>query len=385
MGIPFIDLKAQYRLLEPEIRRRMDAVLAHGQYILGPEVRELEEKLAAFAGARFCLTCSSGTDALLLPLMAWDIGPGDAVLTTAYSFYATAEVIALLGATPVFVDIDPVTFNMDPAALERAIEALKAKNPALHPLPAGFEKLTAKAIIPVDLFGLPADYDAIAAIAARHGLPVLEDAAQSFGGSFKGKRACSFGQAAATSFFPAKPLGCYGDGGAIFTDDEEFYKKLVSLRVHGQGSDKYENVAVGINGRMDTLQAAIMLPKLDAFSEELKLRQAVADRYSAKLGGVVDTPVVPEGYTSAWAQYTVRTDRREALVEGLKAKGVPTMIYYRIPLHLQPVFGYLGYASGSMPVSEAAAASVVSLPMHPYMDEATLELVIAAVKEVLAG
>lgn len=385
MAIPFIDLKAQYALLEPEIRRRMDAVLAHGQFILGPEIRELEEGLAAFAGTRFCLTCSSGTDALILPLMAWGVGPGDAVLTTAYSFYATAEVIALLGATPVFVDIDPATYNMDPVALERAIQALKAGDPSLHPLPAGFKGLTPKAIIPVDLFGLPADYVAIQAVADRHGLPVLEDAAQSFGGTMGDRRACSFGQAAATSFFPAKPLGCYGDGGAIFTDDEALHKKLVSLRVHGQGTDKYENVAVGINGRMDTLQAAIMLPKLAAFPEELRLRQGVAERYSRLLGDLVGTPMVPAGYTSAWAQYTVRCDRREALMEGLKAKGIPTMIYYRIPLHLQPVFTHLGYAPGSMPVSEAAAASVVSLPMHPYLDEATSDLVAGAIRDVLAG
>ncbi len=384
MGIPFIDLKAQYKRLEPEIRRRMDAVLGHGQYILGPEIRELEERLAAFAGTRFCLTCSSGTDALLLPLMAWGVGPGDAVLTTAYSFYATAEVIALLGATPVFVDIDPATFNMDPAALERAITALKAKDPSLHPLPSGYERLRPKAIIPVDLFGLPADYAAIEAVAARHGLPVLEDAAQSYGGSVRGRMAGSFGQAAATSFFPAKPLGCYGDGGAIFTDDEALHAQLVSLRVHGQGSDKYENVAVGINGRMDTLQAAIMLPKLEIFPEELRLRQAAAERYTELLRDVVETPGIPGGCVSAWAQYTVRTDRREALLEGLKARGVPAMIYYRIPLHLQPVFRHLGYAAGSMPASEAAAASVLSLPMHPYLDEATLSQVAGAVRDALA-
>lgn len=383
MSIPFIDLKSQFARLEPEIRRRMDAVLAHGRYIMGPEIEELEEKLAAFAGTRFCLSCSSGTDALLLPLMALGVGPGDAVLTSAYSFYATAEVIALLGATPVFVDIDPATYNLDPAALERAIHALLRNDPSLHPLPKGYESLTPRAIIPVDLFGLPADYAAIEAVASAHGLPIIEDAAQGFGGAVNGRRAGSFGLCAATSFFPAKPLGCYGDGGAIFTDDEALHEKLVSLRVHGQGSDKYENVAVGLNARLDTLQAAILLPKLEIFPEELELRQVAAARYTERLSGLVETPVIPDGYFSAYAQYTVRTDRREQLMSGLSASGVPTMVYYRIPLHLQPVFAHLGYGEGDMPHSEKASREVVSLPMHPWLTEADAEAIGNAVRAVL--
>lgn len=386
MAIPFIDLKAQFARLEPAIRRRMDAVLAHGQYIMGPEVRELEEKLAAFAGTRFCLSCSSGTDALLLPLLAWDIKPGDAVLTTAFTFYATAEVIALLGATPVFVDIDPKTFNMDPAGLERAVEALEKKDPSIHPLPAGYEKLTPRAVIPVDLFGLCADYAAIAAVAEKHGLLVLEDGAQAFGGSIEGRRACSYGHAGATSFFPAKPLGAYGDGGAVFTDDEELYARLVSLRVHGQGTgdNKYENVAVGINGRLDSLQAAVLLPKLEAFPLELELRQAAAERYTELLSDVVRTPHVPAGYFSAWAQYTLRTEKREAVIAHLREQGIPTMVYYRIPMHLQPVFKHLGYTAGDLPVCEAASHDVVSLPMHPYIEEPVVRQIADAVRASLA-
>ncbi|QTD54397.1 DegT/DnrJ/EryC1/StrS family aminotransferase [Sulfidibacter corallicola] len=369
MNIPFIDLKTQYRRMEDRLRARIDAVLDHGRYINGPEVTELEEKLAEFAGTRFSVACSSGTDALLMPLMAWDIKPGDAVFTTPFTFIATAEVIALLGATPVFVDIEPDTFNICPKALEREIETVVREG-----------ELNPKAVIPVDLFGLCADYDAIEAVAAKRGLIVLQDAAQSMGAEYKGKRAGSMGRAAATSFYPAKPLGGYGDGGAVFTDDENLYQILKSVREHGLGHHRYENVRIGINGRLDSLQAAVLLTKLEDFPEELEARQRVADWYGAKLK-TVTTPVVPEGYRSAWAQYSVLVDQRQNVLDRLKEAGIPHTIYYPKPLHLQPAFAKLGYQTGDYPVSESASRRIFSLPMNPFLEEAHID----RIAEVLNG
>jgi UDP-2-acetamido-2-deoxy-ribo-hexuluronate aminotransferase len=303
-----------------------------------------------------------------MPLMAYGIGPGDAVFTTPFTFVATAEVISLLGATPVFVDIDPRTFNINPEQLVAAIEKTRA---------AG--TLKPRGVITVDLFGLPADYDSIAPIAAENDLFVLEDAAQSFGALYKGRSAGSLGHVAATSFFPAKPLGCYGDGGAVLTDDDELAVKLNSIRVHGQGSDKYENVRIGINGRLDTLQAAILLPKLRAFRGELEARQRVAERYHAGLDNVVETPYVPDGYTSAWAQYSVLSDDRAQVQAALKDEGVPTAIYYPKPLHLQSAYAHLGLGRGAFPESEAAAQRIFSLPFHPYLDQDTQSAIIDAV------
>ncbi|WP_300156595.1 DegT/DnrJ/EryC1/StrS family aminotransferase [Solidesulfovibrio sp.] len=384
MPIPFIDLKAQFAVLEPEIRARMDAVLAHGKFIMGPEVAELETALAAFAGTRHAVSCASGTDALLMPLLAWGVGPGDVVFTTPFTFIATAEVIALLGATPVFVDIDPRTYNIDPARLTQAIHAVRAQDPTLHPLPvaAMAYKLRPKAVIPVDLFGLPADYDAIAAVAREHGLVVLEDAAQGFGGVYKGKKAGALGTAGATSFFPAKPLGCFGDGGAVLTDDDELAETLRSIRVHGKGGHKYDNVRVGLNCRLDTLQAAILLAKLPAFPGELDARDAAAARYAAGLTGLpgLTLPVVPEGCRCAWAQYTLRLSRRDAVAAALREAGVPSMVYYPKPLHTQTAFAGLGHAPGDFPESLAASEQVLSLPMHPYLTADVQDGIVAAVK-----
>jgi len=311
------------------------------------------------------LTCASGTDALLLALMAKNIGPGDAVLTTPFTFVATAEAIALVGATPIFADIDPVTYNIDPHKILKVINDYKSDKP-IGRIPMG---LKLRGIIPVDIFGLPADYDAINKIAMDNGLFVLEDAAQSFGGMYKGKKAGSLAGIAATSFFPAKPLGCYGDGGALFTDDNELLAILKSLRVHGQGADKYENVRIGINGRMDTVQAAILLAKLEVFDGELDLRQSVAQRYSRLLGNAVAAPKIPEGYLSAWAQYSVQTENRAGKMDALKKQGIPSAIYYPKPLHLQTAFSYLGYAKGDFPIAENVSERIFSVPMHPYLTE----------------
>jgi UDP-2-acetamido-2-deoxy-ribo-hexuluronate aminotransferase len=357
--IQFVDLKAQQQVIYPSLMERLQKVLAHGQYIMGPEVKELETKLASYVGVKHAISCSSGTDALLMPLMAYGVGPGDAIFTTPFTFIATAEVIQLLGATPVFVDIDPRTFNLDPEALAAAVTGLNR-----HPRTAG---LRPKGIIPVDLFGQPADYDRINEIARQHGLFVLEDAAQSFGATYKGKRAGALAAVAATSFFPAKPLGCYGDGGAIFTDDDDLAAVLRSIRVHGQGTHKYDNVRIGINGRLDTLQAAIVLAKMEVFDQEVKTRQEVAARYGAGLKRVVEVPYVAPECTSVWAQYSVLSDHREELQGKLKAAGIPTAIYYPLPLHLQGAFAPLGYKPGDFPLSEHAAARIFSLPMHPYL------------------
>ena len=367
----FVDLKAQYRALKSEIDAGVMGVMEHGRYIMGPEVAELEEALCRSTGSKYCVTCANGTDALQMALMVWGIGPGDAVFVPTFTFMSTAEVVSLVGATPVFVDIEPDTFNMDPECLEVAIECvLECK------------KLTPKAVIPVDLFGQCADYGRILPIAREYGLFVLEDGAQGFGGAINGRRACSFGDISTTSFFPAKPLGCYGDGGAVFTDNEEWYELLKSIRIHGKGSMKYDNVRVGLNARLDTMQAAVLLPKLHAFDGyELAARQRWAELYTSLLKGGLTVPAVPEGFTSSWAQYTVLLDPgadRDAIQAELKAQGIPTMVYYWRGLHRQPAFAHLGYAPESMPVCEDVCKRVLSLPMHPYLDEETVRTVCAA-------
>lgn len=373
MSIPFIDLKKQYQLVEKDIKAAVNKVLDHGQYIMGPEVAELEEALSKYIGVKHAIGCSSGTEALLMPLLAYDIGPGDAVFTTPFTFIATAEVISFFRATPVFVDIDPVTYNIDPALLKEAIQTVKKEG-----------KLRPRVILPVDLFGLPADYDAINAIAEEDGLIVLEDAAQSFGASYKGRMACSLGHTAATSFFPAKPLGCYGDGGAIFTNDDDMVEKLRSIRVHGQGQDKYQNVRLGLNGRLDTIQAAILLIKLALFPKEMEKRQQVAAQYNQRLAGLVVTPKIPDGYVSCWAQYSILSDRRDLCRAKLQEAGIPTAIYYPIPLHLQGAFADLGYKRGDFPLSEATADKIFSLPFHPYLVESEVDQITDVIRKALA-
>lgn len=383
MNIPFIDLKKQFSRIEDQVRSNMDAVLEHGAYIMGPEIPALEKRLAEYCGTKHALGCASGTDALTLALMALDIKPGDAVFTTPFTFFATAEAIAVLGATPVYVDIDPVTFNIDPEKLEKTIEALKgADNGMVLPKVEG---LTPKGIISVDIFGLPADYDAIKTIADKHDLFLIEDAAQSFGGEYKGKRACSLGDITCTSFFPAKPLGCYGDGGMCFTDDDKLIERLRSHRVHGQGPDKYDNVRLGINGRLDTLQAAALQAKFDIFPEEVDLRDKVAATYAELLADVegLTAPSVPEGYRSVWAQYCPMAKdggHRDRIQAALKEKGVPSPIYYPIPLHLQTAFKDLGYNEGDCPISEDAAKRIFAIPMHPYLEREQQEYIADAIR-----
>ena len=368
----FVDLKYQYGTIKENVVDRINNVLEHGRFIMGPEVAELEAKLAGYSGVKHCISCASGTDALLLALMAYGVGPGDAIFTTPFTFIATAEVIAHLGATPVFVDIDSDTFNISAEALEKAIADLKSTNKDLIP----------KGIIPVDLFGLPADYDAINEIAKRNNLFVLEDAAQSFGSEYKGRKACSLGDIAATSFFPAKPLGCYGDGGAVFTDNNDVADVLRSLRVHGKGSDKYDNVRIGVNGRLDTMQAAILLAKMDIFPKEVALRQEVALRYSEKLDVCVKVPVIPNGYKSVWAQYSIVSSKKTELMNALKDAGIPVAVYYPKPLHLQTAFAYLGYKEDSMPVSERISNEIFSIPMHPYLTRDDQDKIVNAIKNV---
>ena len=366
--LDFIDLKSQQQQISASLTENLRRVLAHGQYVMGPEVQELETRLAAYVGVKHAVSCSSGTDALLMPLMAYGAGPGDAIFTTPFTFIATAEVIRLCGATPVFVDIDPKTFNLDPEALAEAVSRLK-QNP-------GTAHLKPKGIIPVDLFGQPADYDRIHTIAREHGLFVLEDAAQSFGATYKGRRAGALAETAATSFFPAKPLGCYGDGGAVFTDDDDLAEVLRSIRVHGQGKQRYEHVRIGLNGRLDTLQAAVLLAKLDIFDQEVTARQRVARNYSEALKSLVVAPSVAPDCTSVWAQYSVLSEHREPLLQKLKEAQIPTAIYYPLPLHLQKAFAHLGYQPGDFPVSEGASRRIFSLPMHPYLGPADQDRII---------
>ena len=356
----FIDLKSQQAIIRKKIDNRIKSVLDHGQFIMGPEVFELEERLADYVGVKHCISCSSGTDALLIPLMAKGIGQGDAVLTSPFTYIATAEVIALLGATPIFIDIYPSTYNIDPSGIDNAIKEAHKKG------------LIPKAIIPVDLFGLPARYRLIEEKANEHGLFLLEDAAQGFGGMIRGKKAGSFGDVASTSFFPAKPLGCYGDGGAIFTDDKHLAETIRSIRVHGSGADKYDNIQIGINGRLDTIQAAILLEKLSIFDNELISRNNSASYYNNNISSKVGRPIIPEGYSSSWAQYSIVLNtelERNSLITKMKDNGIPSMVYYRIPLHLQIVYKDLGYINGDFPISEKTANKILSLPMHPYLDK----------------
>lgn len=404
----FIDLKTQQQRIKAQLDANIQKVLTHGNYIMGPEVKELEKRLSTYTGAKYAISCASGTDALLMALMAYGVKPGDAIFTTPFTFIATAEVISLLGATPVFVDIDPKTFNIDPAKLELAIKALKANDSSIYPLPnielrtLNIEQsspveprtlnlehrtlntpLTPKGIIPVDLFGLLADYDAINKTAKEHGLFVIEDAAQSFGATYKGKRACSLGDISCTSFFPAKPLGCYGDGGMCFTNDDYLAEVMESISVHGKGSHKYDNVRIGINGRLDTLQAAILLAKFDIFPEEVELRSQAAQRYTDLLSSAnieprtlniepLTPPHIPAGNTSAWAQYSLLARdeaHRIALLKKLQDNKIPSAIYYPKPLHMQTAFEYLKYNAGNFPESTNCAGRIFSLPMHPYLTE----------------
>jgi dTDP-4-amino-4,6-dideoxygalactose transaminase len=374
--VPFIDIGAQRRRLGTSIDQAVGRVLTHCQFINGPEVTQLETELAAYTGAKHVVTCASGTDALLMVLMARGVGRGDAVICPSFTFCATGEAVALTGATPVFVDVDEATFNMDAASLQRGIAI--AKQSGLKP----------KAVIPVDLFGQSADHDSIGRIAQAEGMFVLDDAAQAFGASYKGRRLGTFGLVTATSFFPAKPLGCYGDGGAIFTDDAQLAADLRSIRVHGQGSDKYDNVRLGLTGRLDTVQAAVLIEKLKIFEDEIAARNAVADRYTRGLGNLVSVPRLAGGCTSVWAQYTIRLPQgcdREGFAASLKAQGVPTAIYYPKSMHQQTAYRGFPVAEGGLPVSEKLSSDVISLPMHAYLDEPTQQRVIEAVRDALGA
>ena len=383
----FVDLAAQQEHIKETIRANIDVVLSHGKYIMGPEVAKLEKTLSEFVGAKYGISCASGTDALLLALLAKEVGPGSAVLTTPFTFIATAEVISLLGATPIFVDIDPETFNINPKDLQLAIDAIRLKDRNVYPLPAtesteSFD-IAPKGIVSVDLFGLPADYEQINSIASQHGLFVIGDAAQSFGAECSGGKACNLSEISCTSFFPAKPLGCYGDGGMCFTNDDQLAEVMASLRIHGKGQHKYDNVRIGINGRLDTIQAAILLAKFQIFPEELESRQQIANNYSklllrAKNG--IKPPFVPSGYKSAWAQYSILTETqgyREKIQAKLKDSGIPTAVYYPKPLHLQSAFASLGYREGDFPVSEDCSRRIFSIPMHPYLNTQEQEKIVA--------
>jgi dTDP-4-amino-4,6-dideoxygalactose transaminase len=374
--VPFIDIGAQRRRLGKSIDEAVSRVLTHCQFINGPEVTQLEAALAAFSGAKHVVACASGTDALLMVLMAKGVGRGDAVLCPSFTFCATGEVVALLGATPVFVDVDEATFNIDPVSLRNGIAV--AKKQGLKP----------RAVIPVDLFGQPADHDAIGAIAEAEGMFVLDDAAQAFGASYKGRRLGTSGLATATSFFPAKPLGCFGDGGAIFTDDARLAETLRSVRVHGQGSDKYDNVRIGLTARLDTMQAAILIEKLKIFEDEIAARDQVAEHYAQGLGNVVSVPRVASDRTSVWAQYTIRLPKgsdREGFAAALKAQGIPTAIYYPKSIHQQTAYRDFPIADGGLPVSESLSREVISLPMHAYLDAPMQERIIKAVRDAFGA
>ena len=363
----FINLKKQYKRLESDIDKRIKAVLEHGQFIMGPEIDELEEKLSKFSDSKYCLSCSSGTDALLISLLAQGISSGDKIITTPFTYIATAEVIKLVGATPVFVDIDPQTFNIDCKKIDRALNNLKG----------------VKGIIPVNLFGLPADFDAIYKITSYYdNIFVIEDAAQSFGALYKERKSCSLGDIGATSFFPAKPLGCYGDGGAIFTNDDAIYDIMKSIRIHGQGKNKYDCDRIGLNGRMDTIQATILLSKLSIYKEEINLRQDVARKYSDRLKDCLEVPYIPEDCMSVWAQYSILLPNesvRRSVIQSLQKNSIPSMIYYQKPLHIQKAFKDLGYRFGDFPVSEGISSQILSLPMHPYLDDLEIDLICEAV------
>ena len=371
-SIQFIDLQAQRRRLGEQLERSVMDAVRGGQWIMGPQVGEFEKRLSEFAGVKHTIACANGTDALLIVLRAWEIGPGDAVFVPTFTFAASAEVVALVGATPVFVDVLEDTYNMDPASLEAAIAMVKREG-----------KLKLRAVMPVDLFGQTADYRVIEPICKREGLKILCDAAQGFGALLDGRRAGGIGDAASTSFFPAKPLGCYGDGGATFTNDDALAETLRSIRVHGQGSDKYENVRVGVNSRLDTIQAAILLEKLGAFPEEIEMREAVAQRYTKafRASNRIVAPRVIDGAQSTWAQYTIQVPDRSKLQVDLKAKGIPTAVYYPIPLSAQK--GYRHFPSVPTPVSDRICKTVISLPMHPDLDAVTQDRIIEAVLEAV--
>ena len=358
MTIPFIDLQTQYKKHQAEIQASINAVLEHGRYIMGPEIARLESELQIFTGVEHAIACGSGTDALLLALMSAGVGKGDAIYTTPYTFFATAEVISLVGATPVFVDVDPTTYNIDPIALVKSITQTTDTG-----------KLKPKGIIPVDLFGQPADYDSIKTLAAEHDLFVIQDAAQSFGATYKGDRTCSNTPLAATSFFPAKPLGCYGDGGAVFTNDADVARTLKSIRVHGEGQDKYDNIRLGLNARMDSIQAAVLIEKMKFYETEIELRQRVANRYSELLKNHVNTPVIANDCTSVWAQYSITSENREALRIALSDEQIPTAMYYPTPIHLSTAYAHLNHKIGDFPISEKLSQTMFSLPMHPYLGE----------------
>lgn len=372
----FIDLERQYRVIEDDVKRRMNNVLETQHYIMGPEVLEMEKKLADFVGRKYCLSCASGTDALVIPLMAYGLTKKDAVFVPSFTFFASAESVNLAGGTPIFVDIDEY-YNMNPDSLEKAINKTLEEG-----------KLIPRGIIPVDLFGQSADYDAILPIAEKYGLFVLEDAAQGFGGNIRGKRNGSFGDVSATSFFPAKPLGCYGDGGAIFTDDEKLYKLMTSIRVHGQGNDKYDNVRMGLNGRMDTLQAAVILSKLEVFEKELIERNRVADSYRRHLEGVFELPKVQEGFYSSWAQFTMRakdSEQRDEIIAKMKKKNIPIMVYYPIPLHEQTAYSSENHDKESLRFGSEVAKRVFSVPMHPYLEENEIVAICDALKDIVGA
>ena len=364
----FLDLKTQQNRIRKPLVKRLNAILDHGAYIMGPEVHELEEKLADYCGVKHAISCSSGTDALLIPLMAWGIGPGDAVFTTPFTYVATAEVIALLGATPVFVDVYDSTFNIDCEKLEIAIEET-IKNGKLRP----------KAIIPVDLFGVPARYRLIDSIAKKYNLKVIEDGAQSFGASIRDKKVGTFGDIAATSFYPAKPLGCYGDGGAMFTNDDNLAEQCKAIRIHGTSSDKYNSEVIGLNGRLDSMQAAVLLEKLTIFDEELEMRNKVNDYYKQFLN---NAQYIPNNYHSAHALFSIvlgSNKKRNDLITRLKNHQIPSVVYYKFPIHLMRAFQYLGYKNSSFPVSENLSNSILSLPMHPYLKDSEIDLIIESI------
>ena len=365
----FLDLQHQQERIRTSLERRLSDVLDHGAYIMGPEVLEIEEKLANYCGVKHAISCSSGTDALLIPLMAWDIGPGDAVFTTPFTYVATAEVISLLGATPVFVDVYDSTFNIDCEKLEIAIQKTIADG-AMNP----------KAIIPVDLFWVPARYRLIDKIAKKYNLKVIEDAAQSFGGSIGNQKVGSFGDVAATSFYPAKPLGCYGDGGAIFTNDSELADKCRAIRIHGTSSDKYNSELIGINGRLDTIQAAVLLEKLTIFDDELNLRNQVSKMYKKYFN---NSQYIPKNYHSAHALFSITLgsyEKREQLIRKLNESSIPSVIYYKYPIHLMGGFAYLGYKSGDFPISENLSKTIISLPMHPYLKMSSIDKIMFYIK-----
>jgi len=375
----FIDLKAQQKLIRKKIEENIKKVLDHGKYIMGPEVYELEEKLSNYVGVKHAISCSSGTDALLMALMAYNVGPGDYIITTPFTFISTAEVIALLGAIPIFIDIDEKTYNIDPVKIREFLN-----NPVSPADSKKIEHKNMKGIIATDIFGLTADYEKINSIAREYNMFVIEDAAQSFGAEYKGKKACSLSDVGCTSFFPSKPLGCYGDGGMIFTDNDDLAEILKSIRIHGKGKDKYDNVRLGINGRLDTIQAAILLAKFDIFPEEIKKRQQVADRYNSKLSEKFYLQEVPDGYKSAWALYSIRpkNNNRDYYLKLLKENNIPVAIYYPKPLNLQKVFFNLDYKANSFTTSKTVSENIFSIPFHPYLNKMYQELIIKLIIEL---